>query len=97
MLVPLNKNFTSLKYFKYKGRDIKEEIQPSQLYINSAKLAHVQNHFDPSDTSSYNAVPVKRLDGEGIETIKDLENKVVSPEKFERLWIKRCHNHEAHE
>lgn len=119
-----------------------DAIQPSQLYINAAKLATVRMHLDPFRPSSYRAVPVKQLGEEviytdghtraftvyvkggnhvkaywehetlnwrmyrvcvawckevGITTIGDLEGRVISPAKFEKRWIQRCHSHEAYD
>lgn len=45
-----------------------EEIQPTQLYINSAKLSQVKAFFDPTDHSSYKAVPLKKLEGDIVFT-----------------------------
>lgn len=45
-----------------------EDIQPSQLYINSQKLEDVLEWFDPSDFGSYDAIPIKNLKGKTIFT-----------------------------
>jgi hypothetical protein len=44
------------------------DIQPSQLYINSQKLNNVMKWFNPKDFSSYEALPVKNLNGRIIFT-----------------------------
>ncbi len=45
-----------------------EGIQPSQLYISSAKLAYVMARFDSSVPKSVEPVPIKRLGGDVIYT-----------------------------
>ena len=112
-----------------------EDIQPSQLYINSQKLENVLKWFNPKDYTSYDALPVKNLFGkviftdghtrayasyqagvktikvywdedeldwdlyqtcvhwcnlEGVNSIKDLEKKIIGPEEYKTLWIDRC-------
>ncbi|MBK5243086.1 hypothetical protein [Clostridium sp.] len=44
------------------------DIQPSQLYINSQKLNNVLKWFTPSDYESYDALPIKTLNGKIIFT-----------------------------
>ena len=44
------------------------DIQPSQLYISSEKLAEVTRTFDPQQPESLEPVPVKQLDGQVIYT-----------------------------
>jgi len=44
------------------------EIQPSQLYISTAKLARVVELWQPPDLLTIPPVPVKRLDGRLIAT-----------------------------
>lgn len=110
-------------------------LQPSQLYISSQKLAKVLEITDFSKAESLEPLPIKRLGGktvltdghtrafaafksglvrirvfwdtddldweayqicldwctqEGINTIADLENRVVDPKAYEELWDKRC-------
>lgn len=43
-----------------------KDIQPSQLYISSKKLDDVLKWFNPSDHHSYDAIPVKDLNGKVI-------------------------------
>lgn len=45
-----------------------DEIQPSQLYISSEKLAKVMKDFDPSMPKSLEPIPVKRLGNHVIFT-----------------------------
>lgn len=42
------------------------EIQPSQLYISKGKLERVNQWFNPRDLSSFEPIPVKRLNGKII-------------------------------
>jgi hypothetical protein len=117
-----------------------DEIQPSQLFINSEKLANVLKDYDRLKPDSLAPVPVKNLEGriivtdghtralaaflrgfsevrvywdeedldweaygicvgwcrsEGVLRIADLKDRVVSPEEFEVLWIKRCEKMEG--
>jgi hydrogenase maturation protease HycI len=110
------------------------EIQPSQLYINSKKLENVMENF-ASKPSLMEPIPIKKLgnrivivDGhtralaallhrfpkvpvyweeeelyweayetcvrwcldEGIYTIADLKNRVISHEEYNKLWYGRC-------
>ena len=44
------------------------EIQPTQLYISSAKLAAVMSWIDPANAASIPPVPIKRLGNEIICT-----------------------------
>jgi len=112
-----------------------DEIQPSQLYISSEKLAEVMKTFDPNEPKSIEPIPIKKLgneiifvDGhtrafavflrgfpdvpvywedeeldwdayeicvewckkEGVHTIADLKNRVVSQKDYEILWYRRC-------
>jgi len=112
-----------------------KDIQPSQLYISSTKLANIYVKFNFITTGAITPVPVKKLgediiytDGhtrafalyergeneiraywdeddldlgeyeicvgwckdEGIFTIADLKDRVVSPDDFQKLWIRRC-------
>jgi hypothetical protein len=107
-----------------------QEIQPSQLYINRAKLALVRAATGPLEP-----LPVKRLAGRvvltdghtralaawlagrprleicwdgdeldweayeicvawcddaGIRTVADLASRVVTPEDYEVVWLRRC-------
>ena len=109
-----------------------DRIQPSQLYISSAKLSQVMKTFDPR---SIEPIPVKKLgryvifvDGhtrafaafqnglsevtvywedeeldwdayricvewcekEGIHTIADLQNRIISQQDYDVLWLERC-------
>jgi len=111
------------------------EIQPSQLFINSEKLARILREFDPSCLETLEPIPVKKLRGqviftdghtralaaflcglsevrvywdedeldweayeicvrwckeEGIRTIADLNDRVVPPDQYEVLWLRRC-------
>lgn len=45
-----------------------KDIQPSQLYISSQKLDKVLEWFNPSDYESYEAIPIKKLNGNIIFT-----------------------------
>jgi len=45
-----------------------EEMQPSQLFISSAKLARVMGDFDPLRPDSLAPIPVKELCGKMIMT-----------------------------
>lgn len=110
-------------------------IQPSQLYVNSAKLALILKKIDPRRLCSIAPVPIKKLnnqiiftDGhtralaaflrgfkkinvfwdkddldwelyeqcvewcqkEGIKTIADLRDRIISPGKYKILWLNRC-------
>ena len=112
-----------------------DEIQPSQLFINSEKLSRVMKALGPLRPETLEPVPVKNLgnqviftDGhtrafagylcglsevrvfwdednldweayeicvgwckkQGILTIADLKDRVVDPEEYEVLWLKRC-------
>ncbi|MCY6960233.1 hypothetical protein [Clostridium brassicae] len=44
------------------------DIQPSQLYINSQKLHNVLKWFKPNEYNSYDAIPIKNLNGKIIFT-----------------------------
>ncbi len=44
------------------------DIQPSQLYISSEKLAEVTRTFDPRQPESLEPVPVKELGGQVVYT-----------------------------
>ena len=112
-----------------------DRMQPSQLFISSAKLAQVMRDFGPLRPDSLAPVPVKELAGkvimtdghtralaallaglteirvvwdeddldweeydicvrwceeEGIHTIADLKDRIVSPVDYQRLWLDRC-------
>jgi len=112
-----------------------DKIQPSQLFISSAKLSRIMKTLDPDKPALMEPIPIKRLgndiifvDGhtrafaaflhgfsdvpvywedeeldwdayeicvewckkEGIHTIADLKNRVVSQNAYETLWYKRC-------
>jgi len=112
-----------------------QDIQPSQLYISSAKLAQVTKRYDPSKPETLKPVPLEKIDNEtifvdghtralaaflkgleeirvfwedeeldwdeyricvewckkeGIRTIGDLKNRVISPRQYNVLWLKRC-------
>lgn len=112
-----------------------DELQPSQLFISSAKLARVMSDSNTVTPDSLAPIPIKRLAGkviftdghtralaallnglaevrvcwdedeldweayktclqwceeEGIHTIADLKNRIVSPTEYERLWLGRC-------
>ena len=112
-----------------------DEIQPSQLFISSEKLAQVMKTLDPTKLELFEPMPVKKLgnqvifvDGhtrafaaflhglsevkvyweedeldwdayeicvewckdEGIYTIANLKDRVVSSKEYEVLWLKRC-------
>lgn len=43
-------------------------IQPSQLYISKQKLENVLKWFNPIDYDSYDAIPIKKLNGKIIFT-----------------------------
>jgi hypothetical protein len=45
-----------------------EDIQPSQLYINARKLELVTDWFQPELIDSYEAIPIKELNGRIIFT-----------------------------
>ena len=45
-----------------------KDIQPSQLYINSQKLDNVLEWFKPGQYDSYDAIPIKNLNGKVIFT-----------------------------
>jgi hypothetical protein len=45
-----------------------KDIQPSQLYISSKKLENVLAWFTPIDYDSYDALPIKSLNGKIIFT-----------------------------
>ncbi|MBN1875449.1 MAG: hypothetical protein JXA33_14560 [Anaerolineae bacterium] len=38
-----------------------DEIQPSQLFISAAKLAHVMRDFDPPQPETLDPIPIKAL------------------------------------
>lgn len=73
-----------------------KDIQPSQLYINSQKLENVLKWFNPSDYNSYDAIPIKNLNGKIIFTdghtrayatyIKGFENIKVYWDEDELDW-----------
>jgi hypothetical protein len=112
-----------------------DELQPSQLYISSAKLNEVMKTIDPKKPESMEPIPIKKLgnsiilvDGhtrafaaylhnfrmipvcwedeeldwneyetcvewckqEGIRTIADLKDRVISHKDYEILWYRRC-------
>ncbi|MBS7632982.1 hypothetical protein KEJ15_05100 [Candidatus Bathyarchaeota archaeon] len=112
-----------------------DRLQPSQLFISSAKLAEVMKTFDPDNVASMEPIPIKKLENdivfvdghtrafaaflhglsavpvyweneeldwdaylvcvgwcksEGIRTIADLKNRVISQEEYEILWYRRC-------
>jgi hypothetical protein len=114
-----------------------KDIQPSQLYISSQKLENVLEWFTPSDYDSYDALPIKSLNGkiiftdghtrayatyirgvktikvywdedeldwnayqicvdwcnsEGINSIEDLQARIIEPSEYEVLWLERCRN-----
>ena len=111
------------------------EIQPSQLYINSEKLSIILKTFDSVNPKLIEPIPIKKLGNEivfvdghtrafaaflcgfsevpvywedeeldwdayeicvrwckedGIHTIADLKNRVVSQKDYEILWYARC-------
>ena len=45
-----------------------KDIQPSQLYISSQKLDNVLEWFKPDQYDSYDAIPIKNLNGKVIFT-----------------------------
>ena len=112
-----------------------DQIQPSQLFINSKKLSQVMGDATDLSVDSIEPVPIKKLereviftDGhtralaaylsripevsvfwdedeldweaysicvkwckeEGIYTIGDLRDRVISSEEYEVRWLKRC-------
>ena len=115
-----------------------DSIQPTQLYISSAKLDHVMKILKQSEKVDIEPIPVKKLedqiifvDGhtralaalllglseipvyywkdedekldwdeykvcvewckeEGIHTISDLKNRIVSHKDYQILWLDRC-------
>jgi len=112
-----------------------DQIQLSQLYISSAKLAGIMRVFEDGNESNLEPVPIKEIDGvlvatdghtrllawflngheevgcewedtemdwdayrvcmqwckeEGIQTVADLANRIISPEDYEALWLDRC-------
>ena len=112
------------------------DIQPSQLYISSSKLANIFEKFNYITTGAITPVPVKKLgadviytDGhtrafalsqqgeteirvcwdeddldldeyatcvawckdEGIFRISDLSDRIIPPDDYQKLWIRRCH------
>lgn len=112
------------------------DIQPSQLYISSSKLANIYEKFNHITTGAITPVPIKKLgkdtiytDGhtrafalaqqgeeeirvffdeddmdwqayeicvgwckeEGIFRISDLADRIISPDDYEILWLRRCH------
>ncbi|GAA0069550.1 hypothetical protein UT300003_10730 [Clostridium sardiniense] len=44
------------------------DISPSQLYINSKKLDNILKWFNPNDYDSYDAIPIKEIDGKLVFT-----------------------------
>jgi hypothetical protein len=44
------------------------DIQPSQLYINSQKLSDILKWFKPDDYENYDPLPIKKLNGKIIFT-----------------------------
>lgn len=120
-----------------------DQIQPSQLFINSKKLSQVMADSNGLAVDSIEPIPIKKLgnevvftDGhtrataaylcgitevpvywdedeldwdaysicvkwckeEGIYTIGDLRDRVISSQEYEVLWLKRCkamHQHLA--
>jgi len=112
-----------------------DQIQLSQLYISSAKLASVLRFFEEGRQDILEPIPIKEIDGklvatdghtrllawspngyeevecewedtemdweeyricmqwcreEGIQTVADLKNRIISPEDYEMLWLGRC-------
>ncbi|RDE15638.1 MAG: hypothetical protein C4K48_03410 [Candidatus Thorarchaeota archaeon] len=112
-----------------------DQIQLSQLYISSAKLADVMSAFENKLEGSLGPIPIKEIDGklvatdghtrllawhlhgyeevdcewedtemdweayrvcmqwcreEGIQTVADLNNRIISPEDYKVLWLDRC-------
>ena len=45
-----------------------KDLQPSQFCISEEKLRDVERWFDPRDLSSFEAIPVKLLDGRPVMT-----------------------------
>lgn len=45
-----------------------KDVQPSQLYICSEKLARVLEWFNPNDCSTYESIPIRKLNGKVIFT-----------------------------
>ncbi|MGC9780703.1 MAG: hypothetical protein HZR80_15790 [Candidatus Heimdallarchaeota archaeon] len=45
-----------------------EQIQPSQLYISKRKLRKIQKAIDPTDVSTLEVVPIKKLGSDIIYT-----------------------------
>ena len=115
-----------------------DSIQPSQLYISSAKLDCVMKLLKKCENVDIEPIPVKKLEGqiifvdghtralaalllglseipvyywrnedekldwdgykvcvkwcreEGIHTISDLKNRIVSHQDYQVLWLDRC-------
>lgn len=112
-----------------------DQIQPSQLYINSEKLSNILKDYDRLKPELLEPLPVKKLGDEviltdchtialvaclrgisevraywveeeldwdaykicvewckkeGVHSIADLKGRVVSPEQFDLLWLKRA-------
>jgi hypothetical protein len=82
-----------------------DEIQPSQLYINRAKLEIVMRMIESGQASSLGPIPIKELDGEiistdghtrawckeeGIRTIANLADRIIDSAEYQVLWLERC-------
>jgi len=112
-----------------------DQIQLSQIYISSAKLAEVMTAFESGKEDELEPIPIKELDGdmvstdghtrllawylnghrevecewedvemdwdayricvqwcqeEGIQSIADLKDRILSPEDYQVLWLDRC-------
>jgi hypothetical protein len=117
-----------------------DQIQLSQLYISSAKLAKVMRVFDEGNEHILEPIPIKEIDGmlvatdghtrllawflndheevdcewedtemdwdeyrvciqwcreEGIQSVANLANRIISPEEYEVLWLDRCRTMQA--
>ena len=112
-----------------------DQIQPSQLFINSEKLSNILRDYDRLKPELLEPLPVKKLGDEviltdchtlalaaylrgiseirvyweeeeldweaykicvdwckkeGVHSVTDLKNRVVSAKEFDLLWLKRC-------
>lgn len=112
-----------------------DQIQPSQLFVNSEKLSNALKDYDRLKPDLLEPLPVKKLGDEviltdchtialvaclrgisevrvyweeeeldeeayqicvewckkeGVHSVAHLKDRVVSPEQFDLLWLKRC-------
>lgn len=45
-----------------------KNLQPSQFYISEKKLEDIESWFNPNDSSNFDPIPIKLLDGKPVMT-----------------------------